>query len=114
LILNIKGYTGKRIIQLLKSDEKLVREIKMEKDGRVEFPLLEKGSYRLRVIYDTDGNGKWSPGDFSTRRQPEPVSYLPREIEMIENWENQVEWDISLLNFKKFSAKVPRGISTGR
>ena len=114
LILNIKGYTGKRIIQLLSSDEKLVREIVMEKDGKVEFPLLERGSYRLRVIYDIDGNGKWSPGDFSSGRKPEPVSYMPREIEMIENWENQIDWDISILNFKKFNAKVPRGTSTGR
>jgi hypothetical protein len=101
LVLNIKNYEGKRIIQLLTEAEKPVREIQMDKDGKIEFPLLEKGSYRVRVVYDLNGDGKWTTGDFFRGRQPEPVSYLPLEVDIKENWVREYEWDISEKNSKK-------------
>ncbi len=36
-------------------------------------------SYRLRVIEDADGNGRYSPGDRRLGRQPERVRYFPLE-----------------------------------
>jgi len=115
LVLNITNFEGNRIIQLLSSEgEKVVKEVKMEKDGRVEFPLLEKGAYRVRVIYDLDNNGKWTPGDFSTKRQPEPVSYMPSEVDIKENWVRDYNWDIGEKNVKKLKIKPPVGSRTGR
>jgi hypothetical protein len=98
---NVKNYVGDRIIQLIDKSEKLVSEIRMSKDGKAVFPLLESGTYRARVIYDLNGDGKWTTGDFSVGRQPEPVSYFPIEIELKVGWilEDQ-EWDIGLKNFK--------------
>jgi hypothetical protein len=76
----------------------------MKKDGRVVFPLLEIGFYRLRVIYDLNRDRKWTTGDFTIHRQPEPVSYYPTEIEMKSGWEleftNDKAWDIGIKNFK--------------
>ena len=40
----------------------------MKKDGKVEFPLLERGFYRVRAIYDLNGDGKWTTGDFDYRK----------------------------------------------
>ncbi len=102
LIVNISNYKGKRIIQLLSSDEKLMREILMDQDGKAEFPYLEKGMYRLKIIYDLNGDGKWTTGDFEQGRQPEPVSFMPMEIEIKENWENELFWDVSGMHVKKF------------
>ncbi len=101
LVLNIKNYEGTRIIQLLTEAEKPVREISMDKDGKVEFPLLEKGSYRVRVVYDLNNDGKWTTGNFFRGLQPEPVSYLPLEVDIKENWVRDYEWDISGKNSKK-------------
>lgn len=100
LTLNISNYEGDRIIQLLDKSEKLVSEEKMKKDGKLEFPLLESGSYRIRVIYDLNGDGKWTTGDFTTGRQPEPVSYYPNEIEMKPDRYIEQDWDIGVKNFK--------------
>ncbi|MGA1978069.1 MAG: Ig-like domain-containing domain [Bacteroidales bacterium] len=100
LTINIKGYSGNRIIQLLTSDEQLVKEIRMDKDGKVEFPYLERGKYRLRVIYDLNGDGKWTTGDFSKGLQPEPASYYPQELNVKENWYMTQDWDISQQNVK--------------
>jgi len=58
--------------------------------------------YRVRIIYDLNGDGKFTTGDFDIRRQPEPVSFMPVEIEILENWENELYWDVSEKNVKKY------------
>ena len=105
LVLNISNYKGNRIIQLLSEDEKVIREVKMDKDGKVEFPLLEKGAYRVRVIYDLNNDGKWTTGDFNLRKQPESVSYMPVEVDIKENWVRDYNWDIGEKNVKKLKIK---------
>jgi Bacterial Ig-like domain len=95
LTIDVHDYTGDRIIQLLISPEKLISESEMKSDGKVVFPLLDAGLYRLKVIYDLNGDGKWTTGDFSLRRQPEPVSYFPKEINLKTGWESTESWDIS-------------------
>jgi hypothetical protein len=104
LTLDVKNYNGNRIIQLLDKSEKLIAVNYMKKDGKTVFPLLESGFYRLKVIYDLNGDGKWTTGDFTVHRQPEPVSYYPTEIELKTGWELEFTgdkaWDISLKNFK--------------
>jgi len=105
LVLNISNYDGNRIIQLLSEDEKILKEAKMEKDGKIEFPLLDRGAYRVRVIYDLNNDGKWTTGDFKTKRQPEPVSYLPVNVDIKENWVRDYNWDIGEKNVKKLKIK---------
>lgn len=100
ITLNIKNYKGDLIIQLLNSSEIIQSEILLKTDRNLVFPLLENGNYRLRAIYDLDGDGKWSTGDFTTRRQPEPVSYYPGEIEIKTGWEVEQDWDLGTKNVK--------------
>jgi hypothetical protein len=100
LTLNISNYEGDRIIQLLDNNEKIVREEHLKKDGKLIFSLLESGIYRLRVIYDLNSDGKWTTGDFNTGLQPEPVSYLPKEIEIKPGWDLEEDWNIGVKNFK--------------
>lgn len=101
LILNIKGYSGKRIIELLDNSENVIRKKEMDSDGKTEFLLLEKGKYKIRVIYDINGDGKWTTGDLAEKRQPEPVSFYPQEIEIKEDWIVDQDWDISKMNIKE-------------
>jgi uncharacterized protein (DUF2141 family) len=101
ITLNITNYEGDRIIQLLNKKEIIISEAIMKKNGKVEFPLLESGSYRIRVIYDLNGDGKWTTGDFDSGRQPEPVSYYPGEIELKAGYEAEQDWDIGKQNFKE-------------
>jgi hypothetical protein len=101
LILDIKGYEGNRIIQLLDNSEKLVRQTLVTKNGKLEYPLLEKGPYRLRAIFDLNNDGKWTTGDFDTHRQPEPVLYYPEEFEIKENWEIIQPWEMEMKNSKE-------------
>ena len=104
LTFEIKNCDGDRIVQLLDKSEKLVSEVQVKKDGKIVFSLLDVGIYRLKVIYDLNGDGVWTTGDFSVGRQPEPVSYYPAEIELKAGWEleflNDKAWNIGVRNFK--------------
>ena len=95
LTFNIKNGEGKMIIQLLdKAEKSVVREAERIEDGMVEFPLLEPGIYRAKIIFDTDGDGKWTTGDFSKLKLPEPVSYYPTELEVKAKFELEQDWDV--------------------
>jgi hypothetical protein len=100
LTLDISGFDGSRITQLLLQDEKVIGTVKGKGAGKVLFPLLDPGIYRLRVIYDLNNDGKWTSGDFSSGRQPEPVSYYGQEIDLKAGWNADNSWDITIRNFK--------------
>ena len=113
LKLNINNFEGNRIIQLLNEQDKILREVQAGKDGITEFSLLDKGKYRIRVIYDINGDGKWTTGDFLTGRQPEPVSFYPREIDLPENFWADQDWDIGEKNVKMVKSTPKAGSRTG-
>ena len=108
LKLDIKNGEENLIIQLLDDKEKLVTEKKIVKGGTISFPMLEKGLYRVKVIYDLNGDGLWTTGDFAKRLQPEPVSYFPGEIEIKVDWEITNEWDVALRNDKLKSLRAKK------
>jgi hypothetical protein len=111
LTLNLTNVTGETIIQLLDTKEIVVLERKMNKNSKAEFPLLEKGNYRLRAIYDINGDGKWTTGDYKEKRQPEPVSYYSKEIEVKIDWEIVEDWDLGTpyLKDQKLKSKSAAG-----
>ena len=51
------------------------------------FEYIKPASYRVRVIYDENENGKWDTGSFLNKTQPERVFYYPGEIEIRANWD---------------------------
>ena len=99
--MDVRNGNGPLIIQLLNSRENVLEERRVVNKGNADFPLLEKGMYRVRVIYDLNGDGKWTTGNYDKKLQPEPVSYYPREIEVKADWELIEEWDISSANAKE-------------
>jgi len=90
--------------------EKVIRESYITSPGEVDFPLLDKGQYRLKAIFDLDSNRVWSTGDFNAAREPEPVTYYPSKLEVKINWALEQDWDLSVMNLKDVSLrKKPAG-----
>ena len=56
--------------------------------------LFPPGEYEIRILYDSNNNGKWDPGSYSKKIQPEKVVALPKKLSVRENWDN--ESDINL------------------
>lgn len=87
LHVNLQGVENYPIrIDLLSENSKVVQSIYLEEEKRIDFLHLNKGVYYIRVSYDLNKNGKWEPGDFSTRTQPEPVIFFHIPIEVHANW----------------------------
>ena len=54
--------------------------------------LVKPGDFELRILYDTNKNGRWDAGEFfKTRRQPERVVPISRRITVKANWDNEVD-----------------------
>jgi uncharacterized protein (DUF2141 family) len=51
--------------------------------------LFPPGEYDIRILYDDNNNGKWDPGNYSKKLQPEKVIALPRKFAVKENWDNE-------------------------
>lgn len=113
LTLNITGFIGDIIVQLMDSGENIVREkkISLPDEGSVEFLYLDSKEYIVRIIFDIDRNGEWTTGDYKLKRQPEPVTYYPGKIGVKEGWEMIEDWEISGLRKKDESVSTTRGNS---
>jgi hypothetical protein len=64
------------------------------KEGVFNKDLFEPGEYNLRILYDLDGDGKWTPGNFTAKKQPEIVIPIERTITIRTAYNN--EFDIPL------------------
>lgn len=113
LVLNITGFSGNIIIHLLDAGENIVQErkISLPDEGSVEFPYLDSKEYLVKAIFDINGDGKWTTGDYEKKRQPEPVSYLPKKIDVKAGWEMIEDWQLSGIRQKTESISSTRGTS---
>jgi len=86
--------TKNPVVQFVKSGEVVFSA--SVKSGILNEPFFEPGEYNLRILFDTNGNGKWDPGKFfgKEKRQPELVRPIERTITVKPNWDN--EFDILL------------------
>ncbi len=88
LTLNLSGEaTYPLIVELTDEKGGLERSIFAEQPQIFEFNNLEPKNYRIRIILDNNGNGKWDTGSYLQKLQPEVVKYYPDLIEIRANWE---------------------------
>ncbi|MDO5972373.1 Ig-like domain-containing protein [Flavivirga aquimarina] len=73
------------IIQLTDKKGDVQFEQFVEDSEPVDFFNLNPSTYYIRVIHDTNGNGKYDPGSYLKKRQPERVSHF-KEIEIRAGW----------------------------
>lgn len=55
---------------------------------------LIPGKYKLELIEDRNGNGKWDPGSFLQGIQPEYLIPYHEPVELRANWELEVNWKL--------------------
>jgi uncharacterized protein (DUF2141 family) len=77
------------IIQLITKNGKLIDE-RLNEPEHI-FENLPPDTYLLRIIVDSNKNGKWDPGDFRTKSEPEAIVYYRnpkglKEISLKANW----------------------------
>jgi hypothetical protein len=96
IVLTISKLNGPAIVQLLTNDkdEKILQKIQILENGKIEFPYLKPEKYKIRIILDSNKNGKWDTGYLAENLQPERVIYYPKVIKIRSNFEIKESWQI--------------------
>jgi len=78
------------LVQLLNEEMDFIhRSTPISKSGKIPFRQFPGGKYTLRIVYDTNNNGEWDPGDVYEKRQPERIWLLGRTFIIRANWEQE-------------------------
>lgn len=88
--------SGGGILQLINDKDVILTEkiVSWSDSSAVVFKNLRQGIYRIRLIYDTNGNSQWDPGNYREKKQPEKVVFFPQNIDIKPNFDYELEWDI--------------------
>ena len=72
----IEDAEGPYIVQLLDSKGEVKRETYIETGNKYSFRLIEATAYQIRVIEDTNGNRRWDPANYESKRYAERIFYF--------------------------------------
>lgn len=86
-------------------EETLILQLENERGGLVaeniahdglelRYEHLPPGKYKLRCIYDSNGNGQWDTGKYEKGTLPETVIYYSDEIIVRSGWEMELRWSV--------------------
>ena len=77
------------VLQIIQN-EKLLESVPLTQNDFVR-KRFRPGAYELRILYDSNKNGVWDTGKFvGSKRQPEIVYLIPKQIVIRSNWDNEV------------------------
>jgi hypothetical protein len=95
--LAVTGVDSQMIVQLTQNNdaEAVIREQIITENQTVVFSFLPPEKYRIKAIYDSNGNGKWDTGSFQEKYQPEQVVYINEVVKIRSNWDSNLSWDLT-------------------
>ncbi len=80
------------VLQLLQNDEIINSYPLTSLEWSNKF--INPAEYEIRILFDDNNNGKWDPGDYSKKLQPEKAVTLKEKLGVRANWDT--ERDIKL------------------
>ncbi|OPZ97043.1 MAG: hypothetical protein BWY70_01597 [Bacteroidetes bacterium ADurb.Bin408] len=93
LTLNVKLMVENKhyILQLLNEKGSVAFENHIHKSQKIFMDRMLPEKYTLKIIYDTNADGKWNTGSYKEKRQPEKVQFIKGEIITRANWDVETE-----------------------
>ena len=84
------------VVQALKGDkEDLVKQVFLTDGNVATIDFLKPDKYKMKIIFDCNGNGVWDTGDYLKKIQPEKVEYFYEpEIETSSNMKVELQWQL--------------------
>ena len=79
------------IVQLTDESGKVLKQQFITRRQEVMFDYLMPAKYKLRVILDADGNGRWSTGNYHRRALPETILEYKDPLEIKAGWDIDLE-----------------------
>jgi hypothetical protein len=85
--------TKNPVLQILQND-KLIESVALT-SAEWSRKLFNPGDYDLRILYDSNKNGKWDPGKFfGVHKQPEIVVPINAKLTIRGSWDNEKEFTL--------------------
>jgi uncharacterized protein (DUF2141 family) len=90
IFINIQTTEPNFVVELLDKNFNVISSQKNTQ--RPQFEDLSPSEYQVRLIIDQDHDGKWSPGNYILKQEPEPIRFYRNEkgnpvINLKANWE---------------------------
>ena len=79
--------TSSYIFQIVDKDYRVYYEKILSASTVIDLPLMDPGTYHMRVIEDANHNGRWDNGSLARKQIPEKVYYYPSELVIKANWD---------------------------
>lgn len=92
LMLRLKPDTLSGFVEILNTSDAVVERAPVD-NGRATFYFLSPNDYYARFVADSNGNGRFDPGDYGNGTQPEEVYYYPRLLSL-KRYDRNEEWDL--------------------
>lgn len=111
LYINVDSVPDNALLQLVSNnkDETVTRQNIVPPHGKVAFRYVKPGSYKIRLLLDTNHNGKWDTGNYDKRIQPETLIYYMETVNARANWDIKIDFEtkrFTPMNYaKKFKIK---------
>lgn len=84
------------IIQLTNDNESdVINEFIINHSEEKLFECLMPGSYKIKIIYDENKNGRWDNGNYFMKRQPEKVYYYNEVVSLKAFWDIEQNIDLN-------------------
>lgn len=94
LNITIPGAKQNYIVQLLDENENIVQENSIKISKTLDLEYLHPKKYKLKIILDTNSNGKWDTGNYLKHQQAEKVIYNSELINVRSNWDMELDWNV--------------------
>lgn len=92
IFFNITNVSNPAFVELLDAQDKVIRTVPVV-GGKADFYFLNPGKYGARLVEDRNDNGKWDPGNYKKKIQPEMVYYYYQVLELKANFDLIQDWN---------------------
>lgn len=75
------------LLEVVNESKAIVNTLTVSRDTTVTFTKYRAGKYFIRIIYDTNKNGKWDTGNVKAGIQPEKIWNETKELSIRANWD---------------------------
>jgi hypothetical protein len=104
------------VVQALNGDkEVVVKQTTLSQGNVATIDYLKPDKYRVKLIYDRNGNGKWDTGDYLKKIQPEKVEYFSEpEVETHSNVTTELQWSLKAKKKEEINAEETGEAGSGQ
>jgi hypothetical protein len=82
------------VITLLDQNNKKIKVNTISTTSSIKYEHLVPGNYKIKVIKDQNGNGKWDSGNYDKKLQPEQILFFDKTLSVRGFWELEEKFEI--------------------